>query len=71
MRHLAAARMIGAGWSAKAVQSVLGHASAAFTSTVYGHLVESDLDDLAAALEPAPVEHAPNKSKTGTVVVLR
>jgi integrase len=51
LRHSAAARMIGAGWSAKAVQSTLGHASASFTLTVYGHLFESDMDELAAALE--------------------
>lgn len=33
------------------VQSTLGHASASFTLTVYGHLFESDMDELAAALE--------------------
>ena len=39
----AAARMIGAGWQAKAVQQTLGHSSVAFTLTVYGHLFdESD-----------------------------
>jgi integrase len=54
LRHSAAARMIGAGWSAKAVQSTLGHASASFTLTVYGHLFDSDMDELAAALESVP-----------------
>ena len=43
--------MISAGASAKAVQTVLGHRSAAFTLTVYGHLFDTDLDDLAARLE--------------------
>ena len=43
--------MIGAGWSPKAVQQTLGHASAAFTLTVYGHLFEDDLDGLAEALD--------------------
>jgi integrase len=43
--------MIGAGWSPKAVQQTLGHASAAFTLTVYGHLFEDDLDALADALD--------------------
>ena len=43
--------MIGAGWSPKAVQQTLGHASAAFTLTVYGHLFEDDLDTLADALD--------------------
>jgi integrase len=51
LRHSAAARMIRAGWPAKAVQQVLGHASASFTLTVYGHLFDDDLDELAAALD--------------------
>jgi len=51
LRHSAAARMIGAGWTAKAVQQVLGHRSVAFTLTVYGHLFDSDLDALAARLD--------------------
>ena len=51
LRHSAAARMISFGWSAKAVQQVLGHQSAAFTLTVYGHLFDNDLDDLADALD--------------------
>ena len=51
LRHSAAARMIGAGWSAKAVQQTLGHASAGFTLSVYGHLFDDDLDALAEALD--------------------
>jgi len=51
LRHSAAARMIQAGASPKAVQTILGHRSAAFTLTVYGHLFDADLDDLAARLE--------------------
>ncbi|MGH9040200.1 MAG: tyrosine-type recombinase/integrase [Acidimicrobiia bacterium] len=51
LRHSAAARMIGAGASPKAVQVVLGHCSAAFTLTVYGHIFDADLDDLAARLD--------------------
>lgn len=51
LRHSAAARMIAAGASAKAVQVVLGHRSAAFTLTVYGHLFDADLDDLAGRLD--------------------
>lgn len=43
--------MIGAGASPKAVQAVLGHRSAAFTLTVYGHLFDADLDDLAGRLD--------------------
>jgi integrase len=51
LRHSAAAGMIRAGAGAKTVQAVLGHASAAFTLTVYGHIFDADLDDLAARLE--------------------
>jgi integrase len=51
LRHSAAARMIGLGVGPKTIQRVLGHQSAAFTLTVYGHLFESDLDDLARRLD--------------------
>jgi len=51
LRHSAAARMISAGASPKAVQSIMGHRSAAFTLTVYGHLFEEDLDSLAQKLD--------------------
>jgi integrase len=51
LRHSAAARMIGAGWTAKALQQVMGHRSVAFTLDTYGHLFEADLDDLAARLD--------------------
>ena len=51
LRHSAAARLIAAGASPKAVQSILGHGSAAFTLTVYGHLFDADLDALAERLD--------------------
>lgn len=51
LRHSAAARMISAGASPKAVQSIMGHRSAAFTLTVYGHLFDEDLDALANRLD--------------------
>lgn len=50
-RHSAAAAMISAGATPKTIQSVLGHASAAFSLTVYGHLFETDLDALADRLD--------------------
>jgi site-specific recombinase XerD len=43
--------MIQAGASPKAVQQILGHRSAAFTLSVYGHLFDADLDDLAAKVD--------------------
>jgi len=51
LRHSAAARMIQAGGSPKAVQAILGHRSAAFTLSVYGHRFDADLDDLPARLD--------------------
>jgi integrase len=51
LRHSAAARLIAAGASPKAIQSVMGHGSAAFSLTVYGHLFESDLDELVERLD--------------------
>jgi integrase len=51
LRHSAVARMIAAGASPKTVQSIMGHASAAFTLTVYGHLFDTDLDELAERLD--------------------
>jgi integrase len=51
LRHSAAAGMISAGADAKAIQRVLGHRSVAFSLTTYGHLLDSDLDDLARRLD--------------------
>ncbi len=51
LRHSAAAALISAGASPKAVQTLLGRASAAFTLTVYGHMFDEDLDALAVALD--------------------
>ncbi len=51
LRHSAAARMISMGASPKAVQSIMGHRSAASTLTVYGHMFDADLDELAAKLD--------------------
>jgi integrase len=51
LRHSAAAGMISSGASPKAVQTILGYASAAFTLTVYGHMFEADLDEVARRLD--------------------
>lgn len=70
LRHSAAARMISAGASPKAVQSIMGHRSAAFTLTVYGHLFDEDLDSLAQRLDqrvngalPSPNDCIANESE--------
>jgi integrase len=51
LRHSAAAALIAAGANAKAVQTILGHRSAAFTFTVYGHMFDDDLDEVAKRLD--------------------
>lgn len=51
LRHSAAAKLISAGASPKAVQTLLGHRSAAFTLNVYGHVFETDLDALGEMLD--------------------
>jgi integrase len=55
LRHSAAAALIRGGASPAAVQRILGHRSAAFTLTVYGHIFETDLDAVAENLDRAPV----------------
>jgi integrase len=51
LRHSAAARIVAAGGSAKTLQTVLGHRSAAFSLTTYAHLFDADLDALANRLD--------------------
>ena len=51
LRHSAAAALIRSGAAPKAVQQILGHRSAAFTLTVYGHIFDTDLDRVADDLE--------------------
>jgi integrase len=51
LRHSAAAAMIRAGASPKALQTILGHQSAGFTLSVYGHVFEQDIAELVLRLE--------------------
>lgn len=51
MRHTAASLAISAGANVKAVQRMLGHASAAVTLDVYSDLFDNDLDAVSAALD--------------------
>jgi integrase len=51
LRHTAASLAISAGANVKAVQRMLGHASAAVTLDVYSDLIDNDLDAVAAALD--------------------
>lgn len=51
LRHPAASLAVSAGANVKAVQRMLGHASAAMTLDVYADLFEDDLDDVADRLD--------------------
>ena len=51
LRHTAASWAIAAGADVKAVQSMLGHASATLTLDTYGHLLDSRLDEVAGRID--------------------
>ncbi len=53
LRHTAASLAVSAGANVKAVQRMLGHASAAMTLDVYADLFDEDLDAVSAALDHA------------------
>ena len=53
LRHTAASLAISAGANVKAVQRMLGHASAAMTLDTYADLFDDDLDAVAVALDKA------------------
>ena len=53
MRHTAASLAVQSGAHVKAVQRMLGHASAAMTLDIYADLFDSDLDMVAEALSAA------------------
>jgi integrase len=53
LRHTAASLAVSAGANVKAVQKMLGHASAAMTLDVYADLFDDDLEAVATALDNA------------------
>jgi integrase len=53
LRHTTASLAISAGANVKVVQRMLGHATAAMTLDLYGHLLDDDLSGVAAALGKA------------------
>lgn len=55
LRHTAASLAISAGANVKAVQRMLGHASASMTLDTYADLFDDDLDGVAAALDQARI----------------
>ena len=56
LRHTAASLAISAGANVKAVQRMLGHASAAMTLDTYADLFDDDLDDIATRLDKRAVK---------------
>jgi integrase len=72
LRHTAASLAVAAGANVKAVQRMLGHASAAMTLDVYSGLFDDDLDSVAdrldAAARTARQDHA-DYMRTGSIVV--
>ena len=56
LRHSCASLAISAGANVKVVQHMLGHATAAMTLDLYGHLMSDDLAGVADALGKAMAE---------------
>ena len=54
LRHTAASLAVSAGANVKAVQKMLGHASAAMTLDVYSGLFDDDLDGVADRMDSLP-----------------
>lgn len=52
LRHTAASIAISRGANVKAIQRMLGHATASMTLDTYGHLFDDELDDVAARIDP-------------------
>ncbi len=53
LRHTAASLAVSAGANVKAVQKMLGHASAAMTLDIYADLFDDDLEAVATGLDQA------------------
>lgn len=63
LRHTAASLAISAGANVKAVQRMLGHASASMTLDTYADLFDDDLDDVAEALDSARSKSSVSKMR--------
>lgn len=62
LRHTAASLAVSAGANVKAVQKMLGHASAAMTLDVYADLFDDDLEAVATALDAARLRESVGKT---------
>ncbi|QLQ37309.1 tyrosine-type recombinase/integrase [Micromonospora robiginosa] len=67
LRHTAASLAVAEGANVKAVQRMLGHASAAMTLDVYADLFEDDLDQMADRLDRAAGRAAADSARTAGV----
>ncbi|WP_089021771.1 tyrosine-type recombinase/integrase [Micromonospora coriariae] len=66
LRHTAASLAVAAGANVKAVQRMLGHASASMTLDVYAGLFGDDLDAVANRLDAAVAARDADYLQTGT-----
>lgn len=69
LRHTAASLAIGSGANVKAVQRVLGHASAAMTLDTYAGLFDTDLDTLANHMTEAIATAGADYLRTATPIM--
>lgn len=67
LRHTAASLAVSAGANVKAVQRMLGHASAAMTLDTYADLFDDDLDSVAVALNELECAQSVPKDEGGEV----
>jgi hypothetical protein len=61
--HTAASLAVSAGANVKAVQRILGHASAAMTLDIYADLFDDDLEAVATALDKARARESVGKMR--------
>ena len=69
LRHTAASLAVAAGGNVKAVQRLLGHASAAMTLDIYAGLFDDDLDAVADRLDEAAARARADSVRTAPEVV--
>ncbi len=66
LRHTAASLAVSAGANVKAVQRLLGHASASMTLDVYSGLFDDDLDAVADLLDAGAARARADQTRTST-----
>lgn len=71
LRHTAASLAVSAGANVKAVQRMLGHASAAMTLDIYADLFESDVDEVAGRLGKVREQATESRRNRGSVTIMQ